>query len=56
MSAPNPFRTPSLGQLVAVLAATMALFFMISFVGKVRASPPAQVAERSAWFRSNSNS
>lgn len=34
MSAPSPFRPPSLGQLVAVLAATLALFFMISFVGK----------------------
>jgi hypothetical protein len=34
MSAPSPFRPLNLGQLVAVLAATLALFFMISFVGK----------------------
>ena len=34
MSAPGPFRPPNLGQLVAVLGATLALFFMISFVGK----------------------
>ena len=34
MSAPGPLRSPNIGQLIAVLAATIALFFMISFVGK----------------------
>jgi len=34
MSAPSPFRNLNLGQLVAVLAATLALFFLISFVSK----------------------
>jgi len=34
MSSPGPFRSPNVGQFVAVLSATIALFFLISFVGK----------------------